>query len=79
MMVSMPDMSSTAFIEALPVIDFVAQILGKDVMSRPLSDANRIKVSFAVGNKESGVVLQCGMPCSSCYLLVIGYGLLACL
>ncbi|KAM3212183.1 hypothetical protein ACQJBY_065328 [Aegilops geniculata] len=38
------DMSSTAFIEALPVIDFVAQILGKDVMSRPLSDANRIKL-----------------------------------
>ncbi|KAM0902733.1 hypothetical protein ACQ4PT_019040 [Festuca glaucescens] len=37
------DMSSTAFIEPLPVIDFVAQFLGKDVMSRRLSDANRIK------------------------------------
>ncbi|VAI89444.1 unnamed protein product [Triticum turgidum subsp. durum] len=42
------DMSSTAFIEALPVIDFVAQILGKDVMSRPLSDANRIKIKKAL-------------------------------
>ncbi|KAM0923115.1 hypothetical protein ACQ4PT_005689 [Festuca glaucescens] len=42
------DMSSTAFIEALPVIQFVAQILGKDVMSRPLSDANRIKIKKAL-------------------------------
>lgn len=49
----MPDMSSTAFIEALPVIDFVAQILGKDVMSRPLSDANRIKVNCRCG--EQGI------------------------
>ncbi|XP_059635009.1 protein argonaute PNH1-like [Cornus florida] len=38
------DMSSTAFIEPLPVVDFVAQVLGKDVCSRPLSDADRIKV-----------------------------------
>ncbi|CAK9329549.1 unnamed protein product [Citrullus colocynthis] len=38
------DMSSTAFIEAIPVIDFVAQILNKDVYSRTLSDADRIKV-----------------------------------
>ncbi|KAI0487857.1 hypothetical protein KFK09_027680 [Dendrobium nobile] len=37
------DMSSTAFIEPLPVIEFVAQILGKDVISRPLSDADRVK------------------------------------
>ncbi|KAH7681813.1 eukaryotic translation initiation factor 2C protein [Dioscorea alata] len=42
------DMSSTAFIEPLPVIEFVAQILGKDVLSRPLSDANRIKVKKAL-------------------------------
>jgi len=33
-----------AFIEPLPVIDFVAQILGKDVLSKPLSDADRVKV-----------------------------------
>lgn len=44
------DMSSTAFIEPLPVIEFVAQILGKDVLSRPLSDANRIKVIFYLTN-----------------------------
>ncbi|KAG7021819.1 Protein argonaute PNH1, partial [Cucurbita argyrosperma subsp. argyrosperma] len=42
--ISYPDMSSTAFIEAIPVIDFVAQILNKDVYSRPLSDADRIKI-----------------------------------
>uniref|UniRef100_A0ACD5Z0F6 Uncharacterized protein n=1 Tax=Avena sativa TaxID=4498 RepID=A0ACD5Z0F6_AVESA len=42
------DMSSTAFIEPLPVIDFVTQILGKDVMSRQLSDANRIKIKKAL-------------------------------
>nr|CAD1842976.1 unnamed protein product [Ananas comosus var. bracteatus] len=42
------DMSSTAFIEPLPVIEFVAQILGKDVISRPLSDADRIKIKKAL-------------------------------
>jgi eukaryotic translation initiation factor 2C len=47
-----PDMSSTAFIEPLPVIDFIAQILGKDVMSRPLSDANRVKVILLWGARN---------------------------
>ncbi|KAJ3691927.1 hypothetical protein LUZ60_012277 [Juncus effusus] len=42
------DMSSTAFIEPLPVIEFVAQILGKDVISRPLSDSDRIKIKKAL-------------------------------
>ncbi|XP_042492138.1 protein argonaute PNH1-like [Macadamia integrifolia] len=42
------DMSSTAFIEPLPVMDFVGQILGKDISSRPLSDADRIKVKKAL-------------------------------
>jgi len=42
--VLLSDMSSMAFIEPLPVIDFVAQILGKDVLSKPLSDADRVKV-----------------------------------
>ncbi|KAL5975230.1 hypothetical protein ACLOJK_031909 [Asimina triloba] len=42
------DMSSTAFIEPLPVIEFVAQILGKDVSSRPLSDSDRVKVKKAL-------------------------------
>lgn len=39
-------MASAAFIEPLPVIDFVAQLLGKDVLSRQLSDSDRVKVSF---------------------------------
>lgn len=42
------DMSSTAFIEPLPVIEFVAQILGKDVISRPLSDSDRVKIKKAL-------------------------------
>ncbi|KAK2367885.1 protein argonaute [Trifolium repens] len=42
------DMSSMAFIEPLPVIDFVAQILGKEVQSKPLSDADRVKVKKAL-------------------------------
>lgn len=37
-------MSSTAFIEPLPVIDFVTQLLNRDVSARPLSDADRVKV-----------------------------------
>ncbi|KAL2461865.1 Protein argonaute 1 [Abeliophyllum distichum] len=41
------DMSSTAFIEPLPVIDFVTQLLNKDV-SRPLSDADRVKIKKAL-------------------------------
>lgn len=42
------DMSTTAFIEPLPVIEFVAKLLGKDVYSRPLSDADRVKVKKAL-------------------------------
>ncbi|KAJ8637677.1 hypothetical protein MRB53_011944 [Persea americana] len=42
------DMSSTAFIEPLPVMEFVAQILSKDILSMPLSDADRIKVKKAL-------------------------------
>lgn len=38
------DMSSAAFIEPLPVIEFVAQLLGKDVLLRPFSDSNHVKV-----------------------------------
>lgn len=44
------DMSTAAFIEPLPVVEFVAQLLGKDVMSRPLSDSDRIKVLFQFCN-----------------------------
>ena len=39
-----PDMSATAFIEPLPIIDFVTQLLRSDIHSRPLSDAERVKV-----------------------------------
>ncbi|PHT38918.1 Protein argonaute 10 [Capsicum baccatum] len=42
------DMASAAFIEALPVIEFVAQLLGKDVSSRPLSDSDRVKIKKAL-------------------------------
>lgn len=42
------DMSATAFIEPQPVIEFVAQVLGKDVYSRPLSDADCVKVKKAL-------------------------------
>ncbi|KAJ1435138.1 Ribonuclease H-like superfamily [Sesbania bispinosa] len=42
------DMSSMAFIEPLPVIDFVAQILGKDVHSKTLSDSDRVKIKKAL-------------------------------
>ncbi|CAL9127759.1 unnamed protein product [Musa acuminata var. zebrina] len=42
------DMSSTAFIEPLPVIDFVTQLLSRDVRARPLSDADRVKIKKAL-------------------------------
>ncbi|KAF8394362.1 hypothetical protein HHK36_020570 [Tetracentron sinense] len=42
------DMSSAAFIEPLPVIEFVAQLLGKDVLLRPLSDSDRVKIKKAL-------------------------------
>ncbi|XP_043695109.1 protein argonaute 1-like [Telopea speciosissima] len=42
------DMSSTAFIEPLPVIDFVNQLLNRDVIARPLSDADRVKIKKAL-------------------------------
>ncbi|XP_008812792.1 protein argonaute 1B-like [Phoenix dactylifera] len=42
------DMSSTAFIEPLPVIDFITQLLNRDVQVRPLSDADRVKIKKAL-------------------------------
>eukprot|EP00252_Welwitschia_mirabilis_P009748 TRINITY_DN2259_c0_g1_i3.p1 TRINITY_DN2259_c0_g1~~TRINITY_DN2259_c0_g1_i3.p1 ORF type:complete len:667 (+),score=92.70 TRINITY_DN2259_c0_g1_i3:137-2137(+) len=42
------DMSSTAFIEPLPVIDFVMQLLNTQTLSRPLSDAERVKIKKAL-------------------------------
>jgi len=41
-------MSASAFIEPLPVVEFAAQILGKDVRLRPLSDADSVKVYHTV-------------------------------
>ncbi|KAK2991581.1 hypothetical protein RJ640_025880 [Escallonia rubra] len=42
------DASSTAFIEPLPVIEFVTQLLNSDVSARPLSDADRVKIKNAL-------------------------------
>ncbi|XP_062226457.1 protein argonaute 1B isoform X2 [Phragmites australis] len=42
------DMSSTAFFEPLPVIDFVAQLLNRDISVRPLSDSDRVKIKKAL-------------------------------
>ncbi|CAI0465725.1 unnamed protein product [Linum tenue] len=42
------DMASAAFIEPLPVVEYVAQLLGKDVLSRPLSDSDRVKIKKAL-------------------------------
>ncbi|KAJ1431555.1 Ribonuclease H-like superfamily [Sesbania bispinosa] len=42
------DMASATFIEPLPVVEFVGQLLGKDVLSRQLSDADRIKIKKAL-------------------------------
>ncbi|MCL7031071.1 hypothetical protein MKW94_024565, partial [Papaver nudicaule] len=42
------DMSSTAFIEALPVIEFVCRLLNRDVRGRPLTDSDRVKIKKAL-------------------------------
>lgn len=42
------DMSSTAFIEPMPVKEFVCQLLNRDVSGRPLSDADRVKIKKAL-------------------------------
>ncbi|GAB2285499.1 argonaute 1B [Dionaea muscipula] len=42
------DVSSTAFIEPLPAIDFVMKLLNTDVSSRPLSDADCVKIKKAL-------------------------------
>jgi len=46
------DMSSTAFIEPLPVIDFVAQLLNRDISVRPLSDSDRVKIKKSLKRCE---------------------------
>ncbi|KAL5721684.1 argonaute 1B [Ranunculus cassubicifolius] len=42
------DMSSTAFIEPLPVVDFVCELLCRDATARPLSDSDRVKIKKAL-------------------------------
>ncbi|KAJ3672312.1 hypothetical protein LUZ60_007033 [Juncus effusus] len=42
------DMSSTAFIEPLPIIEFVAKLLNRDIQARPLTDSDRIKIKKAL-------------------------------
>ncbi|KAI3976434.1 hypothetical protein MKX01_008292 [Papaver californicum] len=42
------DMSSTAFIEALPVIEYVSRLLNRDVRGRPLTDSDRVKIKKAL-------------------------------
>uniref|UniRef100_A0ACD5W5V3 Uncharacterized protein n=1 Tax=Avena sativa TaxID=4498 RepID=A0ACD5W5V3_AVESA len=42
------DMSATSFFEPLPVIDFVSQLLNTDIRSRPLSDAECVKIKKAL-------------------------------
>ncbi|XP_062026356.1 protein argonaute 1B-like [Rosa rugosa] len=42
------DMSSTAFIEPLPIIEFVNQLLNRDISFRQLSDADRVKIKKAL-------------------------------
>ncbi|KAK6153233.1 hypothetical protein DH2020_012872 [Rehmannia glutinosa] len=54
------DMSSTAFIEPLPVIDFVTQLLNRDVSARPLSDADRVKLLLTVLHFGSHIELLNG-------------------
>ncbi|PHT29188.1 Protein argonaute 1B [Capsicum baccatum] len=53
------DMCSTAFIEPLPVVDFVSQLLNWDVSSRPLSDADRFKIKKALRGVKLEVT-HCG-------------------
>ncbi|GLJ52618.1 hypothetical protein SUGI_1119890 [Cryptomeria japonica] len=55
------DMSSTAFIEPLNVIDFVAQLLNRDMGSRPLSDADRIKIKKALRGVKVEVTHRANM------------------
>ena len=38
------DMSATTFIETLPVIEFVTQLLNSEIHFTPLSDAEQVKV-----------------------------------
>lgn len=60
------DMAAAAFIEPLPVIEFIAQILGKDVLSRQLSDSDRIKVHARLDE----LYYASNLPLGSCFMQV---------
>ena len=66
------DMSSTAFIEPLPVIEFVAQLLCKNISAGPLSNSDRVKVRFSrcltVVHRDFGFRLNCRNYSPSCRL-----------
>ncbi|KAF6157731.1 hypothetical protein GIB67_037304 [Kingdonia uniflora] len=51
------DMSSTSFIEPLPVIKFVCQLLNKDAF-RPLSDVDRVKIKKTLRGMKVKVTHQ---------------------
>ncbi|KAF5196993.1 argonaute [Thalictrum thalictroides] len=42
------DVSSTAFIEPLPVVDYVSQLLNSNVLQRPLSERDWVKIRKAL-------------------------------
>lgn len=65
-------MSSTAFIEPLPVIEFVTQLLNRDVQARPLSDSDRVKVRFLLSLFWTFWQLSCLF----CVWITLGYALL---
>nr|DAD32509.1 TPA_asm: hypothetical protein HUJ06_011360 [Nelumbo nucifera] len=45
---SVTDMSASVFVKDLPVVDFVHQTLNKNPSTRPLSDADRLKIKKAL-------------------------------
>lgn len=65
-------MSSTAFIQPLPVIEFIAKVLNKDVVTRPLSDADRIKVLISASHHSSDLLFDTKEDLSCFWHAVIG-------
>jgi hypothetical protein len=64
-------MSSTAFIEPLPVIEFVAELLNRDISARPLSDSDRVKVQFLFSVFfTNNFLIQCFVTSSECFYIV---------
>ena len=51
------DMSATAFIEPLPVIDYDARLLRSDIHLRPLSDVEHVKIKKALRGVKVEVLI----------------------